>query len=254
MRPGWTTLAVVTLAAAAIAFPRAAVAETSDTTFDGGILTGLSVDPGFTQGSFQNLSYRHESCGTEPAEKTCIWKLWASLYSDPDHRCVPSTPESQPLADSGERSGNGVFESGPVSFALEGCRGQALSVHYEARKTFNPEEEEGPWKLLSSGSSGTLLWIVIGGEEHGEYATPTQWVPPANPLPSSPRPIEGQRQLPLTEDRQRPLLARLAKACLVSIVWADSTLRIGPEKPPRLPEQKTRANSQGSLCPPFISR
>lgn len=180
MRPGWLTLAAVTLAVAGIASPAAAVAETTDVTFYGGTLTGLTVDPAFTQGSFQNLSYRYESCGTEPAEETCTWKLQASLHSDLTQSCAPSTPGSQLLLDSGERSGNGTFESGPVSFALEGCRGQILSVYYEEKKTFNPDEEEGPWKSLSSGGSGTLLWIVIGGDA----SKVNPWEPVVHAAPS----------------------------------------------------------------------
>jgi hypothetical protein len=90
---------------------------------------------------------------------------------------VPSTPESQLLLDSGEKSGNGLFESGPVSFALEGCRGQILSAYYEEKKTFNPEEEEGPWRPLSQGGGGTLLWIVIGAIGW----QPCAWTGPQNP-------------------------------------------------------------------------
>lgn len=146
-----------------------AVANPSYTaTFNGGGLTGLAVDAAFTQGSFQNLSYRYEGCGTEPAEETCTWELRVSLYSDPARRCVASTPESQLLWDGGKESGNGSVESGPISFALEGCRGQVLSVYYEAMKTFNPEEEEGSWKTLSSGSSALLLSITIGAESFEE--------------------------------------------------------------------------------------
>ena len=155
-----------------------AVANVTDATFSGGSLTGLAVDAGFTQGSFQNLSYRYEDCGTEPAEETCTWELRVSLYSDPARRCVASTPESQLLWDSGKESGNGSVDLGPLSFALEGCRGQILSVYYEAMKTFNPEEEEGPWKTLSSGSSAPLLSIAIGAESFEEAE---QRVRAANP-------------------------------------------------------------------------
>lgn len=171
MRIGWLTLAAVTLAATASP-PSPALADTTDVTFSGGTMAGLTIDSAFTQGSFQNLSYRYEGCGTEPAEKTCTWRLRASLSSDQDDPC-PNTPEPQRLLDSGERSGNGVFESGPVSFALDGCRGQILSVYYEEEKTFNPDEEEGPWKQLSSGGGGTLLWLVIGGDT----STPNPWEP-----------------------------------------------------------------------------
>lgn len=180
----WGLKAVVAaLAIAAMVAPATAIADVTDVTFNGGSLTGLTFDSAFSQGSFQNLSYRHEDCGTQPAEETCTWEVRAHLYSNPAWRCVPSTPESQLLFDSGERSGNGAVESGPLSFALEGCRGQTLSAYYEAKKTFNPEEEEGPWKLLSQGSGGPLFWIVIGES----FEEPTQWIPTSN-LPAYPDP------------------------------------------------------------------
>ena len=177
-------MAVAALAAAAMAVPPTAIANTTDATFDGGSLTGLEVNAAFSQASVQNLLYRYEDCGTQRAEKTCTWELRASLSSDPAHRCVPSTPESQLLWDSGEESGNGLIESGPFSFALEGCSGQVLNLYYEEHKTFNPEEEEGPWKTLSTGSSAPLLSIRIGADsEEGERRIPTA-NPPANPVPS----------------------------------------------------------------------
>ena len=164
MRLWWLKVAAAAIAVAAMAAPAAAVANTTDVSFDGGDLTGLAFDAAFSQGSFQNLSFSYDDCGTEPAEVTCTWDLRMSLFSDPARRCVSSTPESQLLWDSGERSGNSAVESGPLSFALEGCRGQILSVYYEEKKTFNPEKEEGPWKTLSSGSSGALLSFEIGAE------------------------------------------------------------------------------------------
>jgi hypothetical protein len=189
MRLWWLKVAVTALVVAAMTAPVTAFADVTDVTFNGGSLTGLAVNSAFSQGSFQNLSYRYEECGTQPAEKTCAWELRASLYSSPTQRCLPSTPESQLLLDSGERSGNGVVESGPLSFALEGCKSQILSAYYEAKKTFNPEEEEGPWKLLSEGSSGALFLVVIGAESFEEAEQiirtanpPANLNPPMTPL------------------------------------------------------------------------
>ncbi len=153
--------------------------------FNGGSLTGLVAEAPFSQGSFQNLSYRYDDCGIEPAETTCSWRLRVSLYSDPARRCAPGTPESQLLWDSGERSGNGTVESGPIGFALEGCKGQVLNVYYEAKKTFDPEKEEGPWKVLSSGSGATLIQIGIGGESVEEIERRIREASPAA-LPASP--------------------------------------------------------------------
>jgi hypothetical protein len=184
----WLKVAAAALAVTAMGAPSAARASTADVSFDGGGLTGLMIDPAFSQGSFQNLSYNFHDCGTEPGEATCIWDLRMSLYSDPARRCVAGTPESQLLWDSGERSGNGTVESGPLSFALEGCKGQILNIYYEAKKTFNPEEEEGPWKVLSSGSSATLLLLEIGAESVEEIE---QRIRAANPAshPTPPPPL-----------------------------------------------------------------
>jgi hypothetical protein len=166
------------IAAMVMALPHIAMAST-DVSFNGGSLTGLVAEAPFSQGSFQNLFYGYEDCGTEPAETTCSWRLRVSLYSDPTRRCVAGTPESQLLWDSGERSGNGVVESGPISFALEGCKGQVLSISYEAKKTFDPEKEEGPWKVLSSGSGATLIQIGIGAESIEEIERQIRKASPA---------------------------------------------------------------------------
>jgi hypothetical protein len=69
---------VTALAVATMVAPTAAIADNTDVTFAGGNLTGLEVDPAFSQGSFQNLSYRHEDCGTQPAEVTCTWEVRVS--------------------------------------------------------------------------------------------------------------------------------------------------------------------------------
>lgn len=189
MRLRWLMAAATALVLTATGAP-SALASTADVSFGGGSLTGLSVDAGFSQGSVQNLSYGHHDCGTEPAEATCTWDLRMTLYSDPARRCVAGTPESQLLWDSGERSGNGTVDSGPLSFALEGCRGQILSIYYEEKKTFNPEEEEGPgWKVLSSGSSATLLLLEIGAEAVEEIEQRIREASPAAPPTRPPQPL-----------------------------------------------------------------
>lgn len=163
--PQWLKVGIVAFAIAVIAIPAVTRAETpTEETFQGGSLTGLAIDAAFSHGSFQDLSFNYEACGSEPAELTCVWTVHALLFSNPKTRCVPNTPESQLLWDSGERSGNVRAESGPVDFALEGCRGQILNAYYEVQKTYNPDEQEGPWKILSSGGAGTLVSIVIGEE------------------------------------------------------------------------------------------
>src|SRR3954452_4966720 len=87
MRLWWLKVAVTALVVAAMTVPTA-FANATDVTFHIGSLTGLAINSAFTQGSFQNLSYRYEECGTQPAEKTCTWELRASLFSSPARRCV----------------------------------------------------------------------------------------------------------------------------------------------------------------------
>jgi hypothetical protein len=168
--------------AGSVAMPATAVATPTDATFNGGSLSGLAVDPVFTQGSFQNLTYRQESCGTESAEANCTWEVQATLYSDPASRCKPSTPETQVIWASGAISGNGSMEAGPVSFALEGCRGQILGGYVKTTKTFNPDEQEGPWKVVGRGWSASLFSIGIGAESVKEAEQKIiEASPPAQP-------------------------------------------------------------------------
>jgi hypothetical protein len=159
-------IAVVALALAGfLALPAAACAwGPVGATFSGGSLTGLEADPSFTQATVQNFSYGYDDCGTEPAELTCTWRIRMTLGSDPATRCSSATPASQPIWDSGERSGNGSIESGPLAFALEGCRGQTLGAYIETWKTYDPEEQEGPFIVTGSGWSATLFQVRIGNE------------------------------------------------------------------------------------------
>jgi hypothetical protein len=52
MRPGLKVV-VTALTVAAMMAPATAIADVTDVTFAGGSLTGLEVDPAFSQGSFQ---------------------------------------------------------------------------------------------------------------------------------------------------------------------------------------------------------
>ena len=86
---------------------------------------------------------------------------------------------------SGEKSGNGSVEAGPVSFALEGCRGQILGGYVKTTKTFNPDEQEGPWIVIGRGWTASLFSIGIGAESVKEAE---QKIIDANPpaQPTSP--------------------------------------------------------------------
>src|SRR5262249_2850504 len=138
------TIGIALAAAATLALaPPAAltsVARGEDDVYNGGALTGLAFDSGYTFGSFQDVSYLYPGCGTDPAEQTCVWQVHVQLSSDPSRRCVPTTPKSTAIWDSGPVSGNGEVHSGPRQFALEGCPGQYLSGWYEMTKTYDPEK------------------------------------------------------------------------------------------------------------------
>jgi hypothetical protein len=173
-----------------MAMPVTAGATPTGATFPGGSLTGLVVDEGaFTNGSFQNLAYTYDGCGTQPAEATCTWKVEVTLSSDPASRCSPATPETQLVWSSGTRSGNGSMDSGPVSFALEGCRGQVLSAFVTTAKTFDPDEQEGPWIVIGNGGSYSLFAIGIGAESVKEAENKIIAAsPPAQPTAPEPPP------------------------------------------------------------------
>jgi len=182
----------VALAAAAVvavlgALAAPALSEAYDATFNGGGLFGLSVDEGFTQASFQDLSYSYEYCGDDPLELTCEWEIKAVLHADPATRCSPSTPESSLVWDSGPQPGNGSVSSGPQSFALEGCPGQALAVSYEAHSTFEPGE--GGWHVISSGGGATLTVFTFGAHWLEEAEGVVRIANPATAFPPPPAPV-----------------------------------------------------------------
>jgi hypothetical protein len=156
---------VVAALAGWLALPVTAAATPTGATFPGGSLTGLVVDEGaFTRGSFENLAYTYDGCGTQPAEATCTWEVTVTLSSDPAGRCSPASTESQVVWSSGTRAGNGSVESGPLSFALEGCRGQVLAGFLTTAKTFDIDEQSGPWIIVGNGGRQSLFAIGIGAE------------------------------------------------------------------------------------------
>jgi hypothetical protein len=161
--------------------PASAAGTPNGASFPGGSLVGLAINGTFTEGSFQSFAYHFEGCGSEPAEETCTWEVRLHLSSNPARRCVPSTPESQQLWDSGQQSGNRAVEVGPLDFALEGCEGQILGAYYQAEKRFNPEEEEGAWKLIANRWMAPLFSIEIGTESHNTIEEPTVGGSPSLP-------------------------------------------------------------------------
>ena len=184
MRLAFLKVGIAAALAACLVTPATAAATPTGAEFPGGSLTGLVVNEGYTQGSFQNLAFRFDDCGTKPAEATCTWEVQVTLSSDPATRCNPGSPEKQLVWSSGTRSGNGSVESGPVSFPLEGCRGQVLSGFVTTAKTFDAEEGGGPWIVVGSGGSYSLFAIGIGAESVKEAEERIIAAsPPARPTP-----------------------------------------------------------------------
>src|SRR5262249_6305208 len=111
-------------------------------------------------------------------------------------------------------------------------------------KTFDPEKEAGPWKVISSGGGFSLFRIAIGDESirHAE-----EFVIPANPpaqkvAPPSPPTIAVSRRGPrLMRDQDR---------------YALSSSRIGCRKATKLVSMYLRsgASPSGYACHPRPAR
>lgn len=132
----------------------AAAADTYESTWEGGHLTA-TANADFTVATIESVSVSFDECGTQPEEASCTWEATATLHSHED-RCNPATPEDEVVWDSGPQNGNGTVSDGPVSFALEGCRGQTLVFEVEHEKTFKEGPiawtwQGGPWPLFTFG-------------------------------------------------------------------------------------------------------
>jgi hypothetical protein len=156
MTKPWTirSLATLLLPLALLMVPasNAAAADVYEAAWNGGHLTA-TANPDFTEATIESVSVSFDGCGTSTGETGCTWEATVTLHSG-DKRCDPSTPEEEVVWDSGLQAGNGSLGDGPKTFALEGCRGQSLSMRLEHDKTY---ESGGP----VVGSGGASIWPLF---------------------------------------------------------------------------------------------
>jgi hypothetical protein len=111
-----------------LATAAAASAGPVDRAFPGGQVSGLAINDGPTQGSFSNLAFDFERCGTEPGETACTWQVEAGLAPDGFELCPSTLEAAKTIWSSPEQTANGPIASGPKTFALMGAPGQLLCV------------------------------------------------------------------------------------------------------------------------------
>jgi hypothetical protein len=155
----------------------ATAADTYESTWNGGHLTA-TANADFTEATIESVSVSSDECGTNPKEATCAWEASATLHSSPESRCNPATPEDQVVWESGLQPDNGAVDGGPVSFPLEGCRGQSLVFEVVVEKTF----KEGPIAWIRQGGPWTLFSFGYHPVEETEQRIINE-SPPANPAP-----------------------------------------------------------------------
>lgn len=131
-----------------------------DVAIAGGQIEGLEVDRGFTKASFQNLHLEFGECGSLH-ELTCTWEVRAKLITATDKDCDPNAGDSE-VWNSGTQSGNSQFDSGPLSFALLGCKGQILALSYEYQTTHGDWGDDPPPPLIRTGGGGTIAFVHLG--------------------------------------------------------------------------------------------
>lgn len=198
-------LALLPLALLLLAPATAAAADSYESTWNGGHLTATAnVD--FTEATIESVSVGFDGCGTQPAEATCAWNAKAILYSHAD-RCDPATPEEQVVWDSGWQSGNGTVTDGPISFALEGCRGQTLLFRIGESKSYEESSAPPPWVEIEGASLWPLFTFgyhpVAEEEQRIINASPPASLPPFEPnfTPQGMRVASGCRSLTVAEAR-----------------------------------------------------
>lgn len=151
--------------------------DTYESSWDGGHLTA-TANADFSEATIESVSVSFDECGTNPKETSCAWEALATLHSSPESRCNPATPEDQVAWESGLQPGNGSVDDGPVSFPLEGCRGQTLVFEVASERTF----DEGPISWARSGSVWALFSFGYHPREEAEASIITN-SPPASPAP-----------------------------------------------------------------------
>jgi hypothetical protein len=185
MTKPWTIrplLALLPLALLILPAGSASAADVYEAAWDGGHLTA-TANAGFTAATIESVSVSFDGCGTTAGETGCTWEAIVTLHSGSE-RCNPATPADQVVWDSGLQTGNGSIADGPKTFALEGCRGQSLSMRLEHDKTY---ESGGP----VVGSGGASVWglftfgyhPIAEAEQRIIEASPPAVLPPP-PAPS----------------------------------------------------------------------
>jgi len=170
-------LALLPLALLLFAPATAMAVDTYESSWNGGHLTA-TANADLTEATIESVSVSFDECGTDPKETSCAWEAIATLHSNPESRCNPATPEDQVVWESGLQPENGTVEDGPVSFPLEGCRGQTLVFEVAGEKTYS----EGP---ISWARNGTVWGLFTFGYHPREEAEARIIAnsPPASPAP-----------------------------------------------------------------------
>jgi hypothetical protein len=159
----------------------ATAADTYGSTWDNGHLTA-TANADFTEATIESVSVSFDGCGTDPKAATCAWEALATLHSSPESRCDPTTPEDQVVWESGPQPDNGTVAAGPISFPLEGCRGQTLVFEVADEMTY----EAGPISWARHGAIWTMFTFGYHPVEEAE-ARIINSSPPASPaLPPMP--------------------------------------------------------------------
>jgi hypothetical protein len=147
-----------------------------DRPFPGGEISQLAINDGPTEGSFANLTYEYERCGTEPGETACTWQIDVGLALEGFELCPSNLEASRTIWSSGEQSANGRVGSGPETFALRGTPGQLLCVVLQQTSS----REEGGWKYKGGGSA-VLEALVMGPELISPFEAAEGRIITANP-------------------------------------------------------------------------
>ncbi len=175
-------LVAASVASAVLAGSAAAAAGPVDRPFAGGAISQLAINDGPTQGSFSDVNYRFDQCGTVAGETACSWQVDVGLAPEGFELC-PSTLEAAKTAwSSAGQTANGTVASGPKTFALRGTPGQVLCVILSQTSSGEVDGEE------FEKSSSTVLKSIVMDQD---LVSPIEAIelriirasPPAQPAP-----------------------------------------------------------------------
>jgi hypothetical protein len=121
-------MAVALLLLTASASIAAAAAGPVDRPFPGGGISQLAIDDGPSHGSFSNVAFQFDQCGTRPGETACTWRIDVGLAPEGFELCPTAFEAGKTIWTSGEQFANGAVASGAKAFGLRGTPGQVLCV------------------------------------------------------------------------------------------------------------------------------